>query len=123
MQRSRGRSESSVLQEWGGGPCGWRGVCEGEGRKGGGVLQGLERHGEDLGFYPEGDGSSGGAVGRGERSLTQGLTGALQWPLPEERTVGSRERSLGEGDHWPSPAMMGAGPGGSLKEGNGWVCG
>ena len=59
MQRSGGRSESSVLQEWGGGACGWRGVCEGEGRKGGGVLQGLERHGEDLGFYPEGGGSPG----------------------------------------------------------------
>lgn len=62
MQRSWGRTVPGVLEERGGGPCGWnrvRGVVRSEGedmkvqRKRRLVMQDLVGRGEDLGFSPK----------------------------------------------------------------------
>ena len=63
------------------------------------VVQGLVGCREDLGFYPEGGGSPGKAVGRGRRDLTQMLPGDL-WQLQGGQTTERGGWEPARGDSW-----------------------
>lgn len=96
MQRPWGGTEPGVSEEQRGGPCGWRGVSEGEDRRAGRRWGRSPRvswvvgRGEDLGFYPEGGGRPGGWWTEEGPDLTRVLTGAL-WPLQRGQMLGGQD--------------------------------
>lgn len=75
------------------------------GRGRGQVLQGSADHEEDLGFYPEEDGSPRGF--RQKRDLIQVTTDTLWWLLPGKQIVGRQGRNSFRRSQAPSCGFWG----------------